>query len=263
MKLLLWIGNAPQHIALANLLQQKFDVVGVILESRPSRNKSLLSRIQKRLFQSPLATAWKSMQAECRQRHPALTNPNVLHVENINSQAAIDFATAQAADLVAVSGTRMIKSQMLSQAPTGKILNLHTGLSPYIKGGPNCTNWCLAELKIHLIGNTVMWIDEGIDSGNLIGTEFTPLLGSENLSELHIKVMQHAHDLYVRCIDKAIRGEAKNVDQKTICAGTTYYSRQWTSAKVRAAAQNFNQSYRDVVAGNLEKLRHGIETVDP
>lgn len=262
MKLLLWIGNAPQHIALANLLQQQCDVVGVILETRPSRNKNLLSRIGKRIFQSPLAQAWKAMQAECRQRHPALTNQNVLHVENINSQAAIDFVVAQAPDLVAVSGTRMIKSKMLSQA-TGKILNLHTGLSPYIKGGPNCTNWCLAEQKIHLIGNTVMWIDEGIDSGNLIATEFTPLQGDESLNELHIRVMRHAHDLYVRCIEKAMQGEAKNVDQKSICEGTTYFSRQWTPAKVRAAVQNFKQSYSDVIASDLPKLRLGVETVDP
>jgi len=163
MKLLLWIGNAP-------LLQQKFEVAGVILETRSSRNKNILSRIYKRLFQSPLARAWQAMQAECRRQNPSLINQNVLHVENINHQTAIDFTAAQAADFVVVSGTRMIKSKLLGQAP-GKILNLHTGLSPYIKGGPNCTNWCLAENKIHLIGNTVMWIDEGIDSGNLIGTE--------------------------------------------------------------------------------------------
>ena len=262
MKLLLWIGNAPQHIALANLLQQNFNVTGVILETRPSRNKSLLSRIQKRIFQSPLARAWKSMQAECCRQHPSLVNQNVLQVENINHQAAIDFTAAQAADFVAVSGTRMIKSKLLGQAP-GKILNLHTGLSPYIKGGPNCTNWCLAEEKAHLIGNTVMWIDEGIDSGNLIGTEFTPLQGDEDLNELHIKVMQHAHDLYVRCIAKAISGEAKNVDQSSVDDGTTYFSRQWTPAKARAAVQNFHRSYRKTLEGDLEKLRSNIKTVAP
>lgn len=262
MKLLVWIGNAPQHIALANLLQQNFDVVGVILETRPSRNKNILSRIYKRISQSPLARAWKSMQTECRQRHPSLINQNVLHVENINHQAAVDFTAAQAADFVAVSGTRMIKSKLLGQAP-GKILNLHTGLSPYIKGGPNCTNWCLAEKKIHLIGNTVMWIDEGIDSGNLIGTEFTPLQGNEDLNELHIKVMQHAHDLYVRCIAKAIKGQAKNVDQSSISAGTTYFSRQWTPAQSRSAEQNFKRLYRQTIEGDLAKLRQHIETVEP
>lgn len=260
---MLWIGNAPQHIALANQLQQQFNVVGVIRETRPSRNKSLTSRIRKRLFPSPLAQAWKSMQAECRQRHPVLDHQNVLDVENINSQAAIDFANAQAADFVAVSGTRMIKKKMLSQASAGKILNLHTGLSPYIKGGPNCTNWCLAEKKIHLIGNTVMWIDEGIDSGNLIGTEFVPLQGDEDLNQLHIKVMHHAHDLYIRCVDKAILGEAKNVDQQTIAEGTTYFSRQWTPSKQRSAVQNFKQFYQKCVEGDLETLRQGTQTVTP
>ena len=108
-----------------------------------------------------------------------------------------------------------------------------------------------------------MWIDEGIDSGNLIGTEFTPLQGDEDLNELHIKVMQHAHDLYVRCVAKAINGQAKNVDQSAISAGTTYFSRQWTPAKTRLAEQNFNRFYRETIKGDLEKLRQNIKTVEP
>ena len=108
-----------------------------------------------------------------------------------------------------------------------------------------------------------MWIDEGIDSGNLIGTEFTPLNGDEDLNELHIKVMQHAHDLYVRCISKAINGEAKNIDQSSISAGTTYFSRQWTPAKSRSAVQNFNKFYRETIEGDLEQLRPHITTVAP
>jgi len=75
--------------------------------------------------------------------------------------------------------------------------------------------------------------------------------------------MRHAHDLYVRCIAKAINGQAKNVDQSTISKGTTYFSRQWTPAKSRSAEQNFNRSYRETIEGDLEKLRQHIETVDP
>jgi len=37
--------------------------------------------------------------------------------------------------------------------------------------------WCLAKNWLHLIGNTVMWIDPGIDSGDLLSTERTPLDG--------------------------------------------------------------------------------------
>ena len=64
MKLLLWIGNAPQHIALANVLQENFNVVGVILETRPSRNKSKLSRIRKRLSSR---RRWHRLGNPCKQ----------------------------------------------------------------------------------------------------------------------------------------------------------------------------------------------------
>ena len=116
---------------------------------------------------------------------------------------------------------------MLSIHPGIGILNLHTGLSPYIKGAPNCTNWCIATEQYHLIGNTVMWIDSGIDSGNIATTEFTEFNGNEDLAAIHIKVMEHAHNLYLRAIKKIVNKECPNIKQDEIAKGVTYYTKQW------------------------------------
>jgi methionyl-tRNA formyltransferase len=42
-----------------------------------------------------------------------------------------------------------------------------------------------------MIGSTVMLLDDGIDSGNIIASARTPLNGRESLLELHIKVIDH------------------------------------------------------------------------
>lgn len=148
---------------------------------------------------------------------------------NVNDSVVIDRIAKFKPDLVIVSGTNLLKDTLIDEIHKyGKIINLHTGISPYVKGGPNCTNWCLALREFGLIGNTVMWLNVGIDAGNLIATERTPITGSESMLELHIAVMEHAHDLYVRCIQKFIRGETlPNVSQNDFPQKRLFLSKHW------------------------------------
>ena len=123
---------------------------------------------------------------------------------------------------------------MLSIRPNIGIINLHTGLSPYIKGGPNCTNWCIATGQYEKIGNTIMWINEGIDAGNIIASECTSLHGIKTLHDIQWKVMEHAHELYLKAIGYLVTTSApyNSVPQKQIGAGKLYLTRMWNfSAK--------------------------------
>jgi methionyl-tRNA formyltransferase len=151
--------------------------------------------------------------------------------------------------LVAVSGTNLVGRKIIAEAASRRgIVNLHTGISPYVKGGPNCTNWCLATRKFDLIGNTVMWLDPGIDTGNIIATERTPLTGDEDLAELHWKVMEHAHDLYRRAIAKIASGEpVASVPQSELGTGPVYYLADWTATQMIKARRNFRTDYREGV----------------
>ena len=76
-----------------------------------------------------------------------------------------------------------------------------------------------------------MWIDAGIDSGDIITTERTLLDGKESLPDLHLKVMNHAHTLYLKALKKLQEDpeHCAKVKQQSIAAGTTYYNRQWNS----------------------------------
>lgn len=63
----------------------------------------------------------------------------------------------------------------------------------------------------------MLWIDAGIDSGHLVATERTLLQGTDNLMELHVKVMDHAHALLVRCAERLVASERlPNVPQSAI-----------------------------------------------
>ncbi|MGV3631025.1 MAG: formyltransferase family protein [Bacteroidota bacterium] len=232
MRILVLIGPNPNQQALASKIQRLYPDVHIIIEKRLSAKKrtlkQLASKAVEKLTLGFIDEAWNKLMQHYSQEKYKIVKDYVHYTANLNSDEAYELAKSIDPDLVIVSGTSLLRQKILSLKPAKGILNLHTGLSPYIKGGPNCTNWCIATGQWNLIGNTIMWIDAGIDTGNIITTERVALQGNESFYDIHLKVMEGAHDLYLRAIAKIVRGEAvPNVSQDSIAKGTTYYNRQW------------------------------------
>jgi methionyl-tRNA formyltransferase len=106
-----------------------------------------------------------------------------------------------------------------------------------------------------------MWIDKGIDTGNLIATEFASFNGKESLLELHIKVMEHAHNLYIRCIENAEMNKLNNVPQDNIAQGKTYFTKQWGLREKFQLAKNFRKFQKEIISGEIDKKKTSIKTV--
>ena len=165
---------------------------------------------------------------------------------DINDPEVVEFIVKLKPSLVVVSGTNLLKEPLIEAIQkTGEVVNLHTGISPFVKGGPNCTNWCLYTGNFDLIGNTIMWLDRGIDSGCIIATERTSLNGRESLLRLHLKVMDHAHDLYVRAIFKYVSGESlPKISQNSLGIGVLYFGKQWKLKQMIVGLINFYLYFR-------------------
>ncbi len=258
MKIVIWTNDQPNQVALAAKIHEKYGLAGVVVEAKSGTGKkskvSLFERVYEKLFMGSISAAWKNMQAKYKQRYPSFPPVPILHVSNINCEETAGFTRGLEADLIVVSGTRLVKEKLLALDPGLGIINLHTGISPYVKGGPNCTNWCIATNNLHLIGNTIMWIDKGIDTGNLLLTEQTSLTGEENLEELHAKVMEHAHALYIKAIGRLQQGKTSvpNVPQDTIGKGITYYNKDWNLGAKKRLIKNF-RNYKQAISGNEYK----------
>jgi methionyl-tRNA formyltransferase len=266
MKIVLWIGNEANQKALANKIHHIFPVSGIVAENRKRKRKitviKLIEAVIEKIFFRKISGAWQSMLNDYHKKYIAYPETEWLLVENINSEKVYEFTKNLNPDLIVVSGTRLIKSKLLSIRPAIGIINLHTGLSPYIKGGPNCTNWCLATGQFHLIGNTVMWIDEGIDTGNLIATGLTAFTGKESLAQVHLKVMEHAHDLYCRSIVALVKGKRPNVRQEDIGTGKTFYNKQWGLKNKFWLIRNFRKFRKVVNTEVYREMREKIKTVN-
>jgi methionyl-tRNA formyltransferase len=253
MKVVLLTSSASNQVALANRISRRLELAGVVVSKNIPQKKRALSlreramnlvrKAQSRTFGYAFSEVWKDVQSEYRKEFPVFPTCPILEVQSINDSTVRDFLDRTRPDLILVSGTNMVGPRLIASAPA-QIWNLHTGISPYVKGGPNCTNWCLARGWFHLIGNTIMWIDPGIDTGDIVATERTPLEGDEDLKTLHRKVMDHAHDLYIRAaLQRANGGSVARTPQASIARGTTFYTREWDGVAMGRALINFNRRY--------------------
>lgn len=253
MRLLLLTNRQPNQIALANKLAEVADVAGVVLSANVPRRKPnirkrarlSINRIASRTVGREFIESWLSLQSRYEAVYRQLPSADVTMVANVNDLQTVEAIKRVEPDLVVVSGTNLVGASVIAAAGRGRgIVNLHTGISPYVRGGPNCTNWCLSRNWFHLIGNTVMWLDLGIDTGNIIATEQTPLTGRESLGDLHWAVMEHAHRLYVESIRRLGAGlPLPSVPQSSIAAGAYFESVDWNATTMRAALRNFRRNY--------------------
>lgn len=269
MRVLLLIGNQPNQQALAAKVAKEFSIAGIVVQQKKGAKKkkglaTLLQKAMERILFFSIHQSWNTMMKHYRQHFPHLPVVPILETNKINAPEVVDFIRQKAPDVVMVSGTTMIKEAILQLKPAIGILNLHTGFSPYVKGGPNCTNWCLSTGEPHLIGNTIMWIDAGIDSGNIITSELTSFSGEESLNEIHLKVMEHAHELYLDVL-RACRENKPipNVPQQQIAEGRTYYTKEWDfSAKWKLIRYMSGRTFRKAVqSASWKRKREELKEV--
>lgn len=94
------------------------------------------------------------------------SNAVVIERGSINEQKYVDAIQALNIDLIVVYGASVLKAPLLQAFPN-KIMNVHLGLSPYYRGSG--TNYFpLVDELPECVGATFMYIDEGIDTGEII-----------------------------------------------------------------------------------------------
>lgn len=257
MRIVLLCTDQSNQIALAHKIAREFELAGIVIEKIKRKKHSLKDVFFKILYKVlfyKIIQSWWNMLAYYSKHYAQWPVKNYIEVESINDDRVKEFIIASEADLVMVSGTSMIREKILSIPLTIGMINLHTGLSPYIKGSPNCTNWCISTNQFHLIGNSIMWIDKGIDSGDLLATAIVSFTGEENLDQIHIKVMEEAHSLYLKAVDAIVKRKSRRVKQDSIGNGVTFYNKDWNFTANFNLLKNLKH-FKQVVTEKEYKLK--------
>ena len=110
-------------------------------------------------------------------------------------------------DFVVLAGfMRVIKAPLLKAFP-GRILNIHPSLLPAFRG---LEAWHQAlEAGVPEAGCTVHLVDEGVDTGKILGQSRVPVLPGDTAETLHARIQVAEHELYPRIVREFAAGISK------------------------------------------------------
>ena len=108
-------------------------------------------------------------------------------------------------DLIVLAGfMRVLKGDFL-RAFEGRIVNIHPSLLPAF---PGLEAWKQAlDAGVKATGCTVHFVDDGVDSGPIIGQQTVPVLDDDTAETLHQRIHAAEHELYPKCVGAIARGD--------------------------------------------------------
>ena len=130
----------------------------------------------------------------------------------INSKEVFEIINRTAPDLILLFGTSIIRDPLLSRY-SGKVVNLHLGLSPYYKGSAtNLYPYLFDEPEC--IGATIHLATENVDEGSIL-YQFRPdMEETDSLHDIGNKVIQKAGKILPEVVNAFFEGNINPVPQK-------------------------------------------------
>ncbi len=137
----------------------------------------------------------------------------VFQPERIRDAAFMETLHRLRPDLVAVAAFGQILPKAVLEAPFLGCLNVHPSLLPKFRGAAPI-NWTLIRGE-RITGVTIMFMDEGMDTGDILLQEETPIGPEENAGELHDRLAISGAALLVRTIEGLLAGTIRRRPQES------------------------------------------------
>ena len=173
---------------------------------------------------------------------------------SVNSKYYVEKIAAAKPDVICIMGTCLVGKGIIASAPL--VLNIHTGLSPYYRGG-NTNLWPILEGDYGYFGVTIHKISLGIDSGDIIDTRRPEIFPDDTFGGINARCIQIGTDLMIRALANAAAGTLHSIPQWT--KGKLFLDRHFNSLVARRyfrAKKRFLAEYcRRAAAGALDAVR--------
>ena len=145
-------------------------------------------------------------------------NLPVLQPERARNQAFVHELAGLAPDLIVVAAYGQILPRSILDLPRHGCLNVHASLLPKYRGAAPI-QWAILEDEKET-GVTIMKMDEGLDTGDMLSTAKTPIAPADTAITLHDRLARLGAELLVTTIPDYIAGKLKPAPQPA--AGATY-----------------------------------------
>ncbi len=136
---------------------------------------------------------------------------NVYQPERVKSAEFIETLRQLSPQLIAVVAFGQILSREILELPDYGCINVHASLLPKYRG-PAPIHWAVINGEPET-GVTIMQMDEGLDTGDIILTAKVPILPEDTTGTVHDKLAELGAQLLVKAIEEISAGRAEKVPQ--------------------------------------------------
>jgi len=137
----------------------------------------------------------------------------IYKINNLNSSNAVETLKTCKSDLGVVLGTRILKRSTFS-IPLLGCINLHKGKVPEYRGMP--PGFWELYMQEKTAGVTVHFIDDGLDTGDIIGTSEIAINDKDNENTIRAKLDMEGAKLLAKCIDELNSQQVKRIKQQNL-----------------------------------------------
>ena len=155
--------------------------------------------------QKPLASPIK----EAALRH----HLQVYQPEDVNAASSLSQIRYQKPDLIVVVAYGQILKKPLLELPERGCWNVHASLLPKYRGASPIA--AAIRDRQRKTGVTIMQMNEGLDTGDMLGNVATRIRPGETTGMLHDRLAGKAAPLLVDLLDRAEKGKIKRVRQNS------------------------------------------------
>lgn len=184
---------------LRKLLESGYNVVGVV--TMPDK---AIGRHHDTLQPSPVKKFYM-------EQHLDEKGVRLLQPEKLKDEAFLEELRSLKADLQIVVAFRMLPEVVWGMPPMGTF-NLHTALLPQYRGAAPM-NWAIINGDKET-GVTTFFLDHDIDTGRIIMQDRTPIHETDNVEDIHDRLMMMGSDLVLKTVRAIEEGTATSVPQE-------------------------------------------------
>jgi methionyl-tRNA formyltransferase len=135
----------------------------------------------------------------------------IFQPDKIGAPASIAQLKYLKPDLIVVAAYGQILTKEVLNLPKHGCLNIHTSLLPKYRGASPIHSAVAAGEKQS--GVTIMWMDEGLDTGDILLQETVKLRRRETAETLHDRLAKMAPDALIKAIKMIEDGTAPHIKQ--------------------------------------------------
>lgn len=181
---------------LSKLVEGGYNIVGVItMPDKP------IGRHQNELSASPV------------KKYAVEHGLRVLQPAKLKDPEFVEELRSLQADLQIVVAFRMLP-EVVWNMPRYGTFNLHAALLPQYRGAAPI-NWAIINGDTET-GITTFFLDHDIDTGSIIQRVPVPILDTDNVEDVHDKLMHLGSDLVVKTVDNILAGTVTPIPQSEL-----------------------------------------------